>query len=83
MLSDDQWKQLALPGEYDAMDACDQARWRGVIEQAYLDGLEAAKRAVDDIDEPPNLGMEPKYFWPDGRSDSLDAIQRLIDEAKK
>ena len=41
MNADDYWKTLAIPGEFDAMDATDQGRWRGVIEQAYALGRRA------------------------------------------
>jgi len=28
------WPLLPIPGEFDAMDACDQSRWRGVVRLA-------------------------------------------------
>lgn len=34
------WPMLAIPGEYDAMDAVDKARWRNVLRQAF----DAARR---------------------------------------
>ena len=41
------WPTLPVPGEYDAMDACDQARWRGLCELAYLAGLAAQQPAAN------------------------------------
>lgn len=38
MTFDDLWIELPIPGEFDAMDACDQQRWRGVIEDAFEAG---------------------------------------------
>ena len=38
---DDVWVGLAIPGEFDAMDQCDQARWRSVLEQAFEEGRSA------------------------------------------
>ena len=37
------WPTACLPGEYDAMDSCDQGRWRGVAQAAYQAGIEAAR----------------------------------------
>ena len=36
------WRSLPIPGEYDAMDDLDKARWRGVVEAAYLAGVRQA-----------------------------------------
>lgn len=38
MTFDDLWVTLPLPAEFDAMDACDQARWRCVLEMAFEAG---------------------------------------------
>ena len=38
MTFDDLWLKLPIPGEFDAMDALDQERWRGVIEDAFEAG---------------------------------------------
>ena len=35
MTFDELWPTLAIPGEYDAMDECDKARWRNVIRCAF------------------------------------------------
>ena len=35
MTFDELWPTLVIPGEFDAMDECDQQRWRGVLQQAY------------------------------------------------
>lgn len=40
------WPTLPIPGEFDAMDACDRARWRGAIEAAFLAGAKLADRAA-------------------------------------
>ena len=37
------WPTACLPGEYDAMDACDQGRWRGVAQAAYQAGRDSMK----------------------------------------
>ena len=46
MTFDEVWKTLPIPGEYDAMDACDQGRWRGVLEVAFEAGMKSAEVAV-------------------------------------
>lgn len=47
MTFNDVWKTLPIPGEYDAMDDCDKARWRGVIESAYNIGTTATPTIPD------------------------------------
>lgn len=39
MTFDDLWPTLVIPGEFDAMDDCDQRRWRGVLQQAFDAGI--------------------------------------------
>ena len=41
------WPTLFIPGEFDSMDACDQARWRGVIGAAFDAGLSAQASEVE------------------------------------
>lgn len=41
------WPTLCLPGEYDAMDACDQERWKGVTWQAWSAALEHAAKVCE------------------------------------
>lgn len=38
MTFDELWPSLCIPGEFDAMDALDQQRWRGVLQQAFEAG---------------------------------------------
>ena len=38
MTFDELWPMLAIPGEFDAMDAADKTRWRNVIRQAFKEG---------------------------------------------
>ncbi len=57
----DDWKTLAIPGEFDAMDATDQGRWRGVIEQAYNAGRGSLLAAVEDGDEIVRELSEPRW----------------------
>ena len=40
MTFDELWPTLAIPGEYDAMDETDRARWRNVIRCAFEAGAE-------------------------------------------
>ena len=35
------WIRLPIPGEFDAMDLCDQNRWRAVIQMAFEAGFKA------------------------------------------
>ena len=44
----DLWPTLPIPAEYDAMDALDQERWRGVVELAYIAGATMAYKASRD-----------------------------------
>ena len=46
MTFDDLWPALAMPGEFDAMDQCDQQRWRGVLQQAFDAGQTDAQRTA-------------------------------------
>lgn len=38
---DSWWASCTLPGEFDAMDQCDQQRWRGVALDAFMAGVRA------------------------------------------
>lgn len=40
MTFDELWPILVIPGEFDAMDQCDQQQWRAVLQQAYEAGRE-------------------------------------------
>ena len=40
------WTTLPIPGEFDAMDACDQERWRGVVRLAFEHSQPANKKLV-------------------------------------
>ncbi len=46
MTFDELWPVLGIPGEFDAMDQCDQMRWRGVLQQAFDAGQADAQRTA-------------------------------------
>ena len=46
MTIDELWPVLGIPGEFDAMDQCDQMRWRGVLQQAFDAGQADAQRTA-------------------------------------
>lgn len=59
---DDAWPTLPIPGEFDAMDALDQLRWRLAIELAYhlgcthaLEQAQAREDALATAERPLNL----------------------------
>lgn len=41
------WPLLPIPGEFDAMDACDQGRWRSVVRRAIEHTLTGERGASD------------------------------------
>lgn len=55
------WRVLPLPGEYDSMDACDQQRWRNVIEEAFWAGIGEGflKRETEQQTEQPPVEAKP------------------------
>lgn len=61
---DDVWMTLPIPGEFDAMDQCDQQRWRSVMQQAYAAGALAERERC--------VLPEPK-IPPFGRADAEDS----------
>lgn len=40
---DDIWPTISIPGEFDAMDQCDQQRWRAAVEHAWTAGGDAER----------------------------------------
>ena len=84
MTFDDLWKTLPLPGEYDAMDACDQGRWRMVVEVAFsarqkeIDQLRAAlKAACEEFGGWMNLPIEPDQVWIDQEKGDLALMDQV------
>lgn len=43
---DTAWPTLVIPGEFDAMDATDQGRWRGALQQAFNAGRASMNSAA-------------------------------------
>ena len=52
------WLRLPIPGEFDTMDACDQSRWRSVIEQAFYEGVRIAQTNPKREAEPLSITKE-------------------------
>lgn len=40
--------KIAIPGEYDAMDACDRERWDSVLRQVWEAAIDAGAAVCDD-----------------------------------
>lgn len=61
---DDQvWPLVAIPGEFDAMDACDQQRWRAAVRQAFEIGYRSG--LANAPDRAPQI---PAASWEDARN---------------
>ncbi len=52
------WLTLPVPGEFDAMDVCDQDRWRDVVEAAFLAGRASMAKVPKQIKEALEIGYE-------------------------
>ena len=64
MTFEEYWPTACLPGEYDAMDACDQGRWRGVAQACYQAGRDSMKAECVKVCEKwhDSLASEPEML---------------------
>ena len=59
------WLTLPIPGEFDAMDACDQDLWRDVVEAAFLAGRASMAKVPEGLvsHDAYRGAMDDKYIW--------------------
>ncbi len=72
MTFDELWPTLAIPGEYDAMDETDRARWRNVIRHAFEADTEDVKFLHTQV-----------KFWHTIADARAAEVCRLMDELRR